>query len=299
MQSGNSAEIDIGLLAAAGGEDDGGCRRLLRGGVEVGYGVGHVEGSAGIGLRPLMESRVMQRVPWLCHHCQKILAGREIAKVVSAGVVRCSLGILCDSGTGIMAVGLEKEQYLGVLHRIAAIAGHYAVQRGDGRHPQDKAFCLLALAGHYGGVEQLMLIVQGEEKAAPEGNQIVLGRGEALQRELAVAAGLNRGDGLLIRRGNRSDRGPPYRLSGGCVHHCSGDAVEGRGRWSRLRSGRCQQQRHDAENHWKETIYHCAGTSRTRLLVVPGERVTACPGVGRAASAARLWYSRTTGAAKV
>src|ERR1039457_7360334 len=113
MQGRNRVEVDVGLLLAAACEEDRGCRGLLHGGVEEGNWVGYIEGCAGIGCRFLPESGVMQSVPGLRRHRQKVLARGQLAEFISSSVVGGGFGLLEDSGAGIVAAGFEEEQDFG------------------------------------------------------------------------------------------------------------------------------------------------------------------------------------------
>ena len=169
----------------------------------------------------------MQREPGLRGHRQKILARREISEIVRPDVVGGGFGLLGDSVAGVMAVGLEEEQDRGVFHRVSAVARDHTVQRGYRRQPEDQVFCLLALAGDDGGVViSLVVVVEGGEEAPPGGRQFVLGRGQAFHGKAAVVAGDDQRDGLVIRSGKSGYRNPGHRLSGGRVHHGTGDAIE-------------------------------------------------------------------------
>ena len=88
-----------------------------------------------------------------------------------------------------MGLRLAEEHYVRVFYRVAAVGCDYATEDGAGGETEDEAFGLLARAGDDGGIELVVLVVEGGAKSAPGGGERILGGGQVFQCEMAVAVG--------------------------------------------------------------------------------------------------------------
>jgi hypothetical protein len=174
----------------------------------------------------------MQRVPRLRHHGQHVVAGGQSGKLVGAGVVSGDRVRLRDAAAGLAVMGLEEEHDARVLHRVAAVGGHNAVQNGAGNKPEGEiAAGVLIRPGDNGGVVLVVLVVEGGTEAALGRGELVLGRRQLFQCEMALDCRIRprRWCGCLPLTGRRRWRGGWARrkLRSPRCRRC------GRGRWRR------------------------------------------------------------------